>query len=451
MANSYIPQPGSLVASTAIDLRARIARGSLSARNVAEAFVQRIADIEPQIGAFAWHDPAHVLAQADALDAWARAGRALGPLHGVPVGIKDIIDTRGIPTEYGCKATAGHVPSADASIVERLYAAGAIIIGKTVTTELAFMHPGATRNPLNIHHSPGGSSSGSAAGVAAGMMPLAVGTQTGGSVTRPASFCGIIGFKPSFGLLSRRGVLPQSHSLDTLGVFARDLDDAALIVDVLAGSERGEPATRGAAPGVLARAQPGPHRVLNLALIRLPDVDEAHFDTLRAALGDLPEEQVRITECALPERFARISALRARINFAEMAHHYAWIEARGAELLSGTIREAIEAGKAVSAGDYMDALNGIASAQAELLQVFGDYDAILSTATAGPAPKGLHSTGTAICNGLWTYLGAPAVNMPVGVATEGGLRHGVQVTAPAGRDATVLSVASQLRALLMPG
>lgn len=437
-----LPRPGSIEAMSAHALRTRIGAGDMSARDLAEALLRRIAEVDPEVAAFAWHDPAHVLAQADALDAWQRAGRALGPLHGIPVGLKDIIDTRGIPTEYGSRVLRGHVPKADAAVVTRLHAAGAIVMGKTVTTELAFMHPGPTRNPLNTAHTPGGSSSGSAAAVAAGMVPLAIGTQTAGSVIRPAGYCGIVGFKPGFGVISRRGVLAQSHSLDSLGVFARDPADAALLVDVLSGPDDADPATRGTRPTALAAPSIGAGvRLLHLALVQLPEVPLTHHRDLQDDLARLPVDRIRITECALPEGFERLAALRERINFAEMAHHYGWIAARDAGALSDRILAAIETGRRVSAVDYMAALEDMAGLQAALVRTFHDYDAILSTSTAGPAPAGLESTGSPICNGIWTFTGAPAITLPIGAPTGEGLRLGVQIAACRGRDDAVAQVA----------
>ena len=214
------PMNPALAGLGAVELRDRIARGALKAVDLAEALIARIAETEPELRAWAWHDPAFVRAQAEALDDQRGTGRPIGPLHGVPVGMKDIIDTARIPTENGTPLDAGRVPGRDAAVVERLRAAGALILGKTVTTELAFMEPPRTRNPAAPGRTPGGSSSGSAAAVAAGQVPLAVGTQTGGSVIRPAAFCGVVGFKPSFGAISRAGILAQSPSLDTVGVFA---------------------------------------------------------------------------------------------------------------------------------------------------------------------------------------------------------------------------------------
>ncbi|NKX42640.1 amidase, partial [Rhodobacteraceae bacterium R_SAG2] len=205
-----------------VELRDRLATGALDALALVESYIARIEAREGVVGAWAWFDPEFARAQARTLDSYRRAGRPLGRLHGLPVGLKDVIDTRSIPTENGAAQDKARVPLRDAFIVERLKSEGAIIMGKTVTTELAFMHPNKTTNPHNPDHTPGGSSQGSAAAVADGMVPLAIGTQTGGSVIRPASFCGVTGFKPTFGAIPRRGVLTQSPSLDTIGVFASD-------------------------------------------------------------------------------------------------------------------------------------------------------------------------------------------------------------------------------------
>ncbi len=445
MKQALLPEAGSLAMVGAEVLRKRIAAGELTAREVAETLLERISRIEPEVRAWAWLDPEHVRAQADCLDAWQRAGRALGPLHGVPVGLKDIIDTRGIPTEYGCPVTRGHVPAADATIVERLYTAGAVLMGKTVTTELAFLHPGPTRNPCNPEHTPGGSSSGSAAAVAAGMVPLAIGTQTGGSVTRPAAYCGIVGFKPSFGHVPRRGVLTQSPSLDTVGAFARNVRDAALLIDVIGGPDPADPSTQGVSFTRLSGALDATaHAPMRLALVRLPGVAEEHFDELRAWLHKLPAMEFEIREHDLPAEFSRIAAWRECINFVEMAHHYASLAARDDAALSQVTRAAMDEGRDIRATAYLEARDAMAATRSALASAFANCDAILSTATAGRAPYGLSGTGTAICNGLWTFTGAPAVNVPIQGSKIDGLPIAVQVTACLGRDASALRVAERL-------
>jgi len=231
---------------SAVDAADAIRSGAISAEMLAAACIERVRAVDADVQAWAYFDPEHVLAQARAADEKRREGLPSGPLHGVPVAIKDIIDTTDMPTEDGTVLHAGRWPDADAAIVRMLRAAGALIFGKSVTTELATYFPGKTRNPHNPQHTPGGSSSGSAAAVAAGMVPLAVGTQTNGSVIRPAAFCGVIGFKPSHGLIPRTGILNQSRALDTVGVMARSVADVALIMECVAGYDEGDPVSRGA-------------------------------------------------------------------------------------------------------------------------------------------------------------------------------------------------------------
>ena len=241
---------------TVTEAAARIARGEVSSEELVAACLERIEALEPQVRAWEYLDPERAMAQARAADTLRKEGKGVGPLHGVPVGIKDIIDTADMPTENGCRAHSGRQPTADAVCVTALKRAGAVIMGKTVTTELATFTPGKTRNPRNPEHTPGGSSSGSAAAVASGMVPVALGTQTGGSVIRPAAFCGVYGFKPTFGLIARPGVLMQAPSLDTIGVFGRSLADVALVVDAMQGYDERDPASIASSrPNLLARAK----------------------------------------------------------------------------------------------------------------------------------------------------------------------------------------------------
>jgi Asp-tRNA(Asn)/Glu-tRNA(Gln) amidotransferase A subunit family amidase len=428
----------------ALEIRDRLARGVLRAVDVTQACLDRIAAIEPAVQAWAWLDGDHAMAQARALDAHRSTGRPLGPLHGLPVGIKDIIDTARIPTCNGTALDAGRVPVADAFVVERLKAAGAIIMGKTVSTELAYLQPGKTRNPHDPERTPGGSSSGSAAAVAAGMVPLAIGTQTGGSVIRPAAYCGVVGFKPSFGAIPRAGVLVQSPSLDTIGVFARGVEDAALVAEALYGHHPADRATQPSPhPRLLETARTAPPVVPTLAFVRPPGWDAADADTksvfaeLVEALGD------RCFEAALPNAFDEAAAIRQRINLAEMAKAYYSYEKRGRDMLSPLMQEALDAGKAVTARDYIAALDWPDVLYAGLGEIFERCDAIVTPAAPGPAPAGLGSTGSSIFNGLWTLCGTPAVAIPLHVA-EGGLPISVQLVSRRGDDARLLRTARWL-------
>ncbi|MFD1881226.1 amidase [Paracoccus pacificus] len=426
----------------AVQLRDLLASGALSAEAVTAACLKRIAQTEPQLHAWAYLDPEYALAQARALDAWRKKGASIGPLHGVPVGIKDIIDTARMPTEYGSPITKGRVPDKDAQLVARLRAAGAVIIGKTVTTEFAFMQPSASRNPHDPGHSPGGSSSGSAVAVASGQVPLAVGTQTGGSVIRPASYCGTVGFKPTYGLIGRTGVLAQSPFLDTVGVFARSVEDAALLAEVLAGHD---PQDAASAPGPVPRlskaAAEAPPLPPLLAVLRLPGAEPvmtAALDELAAALGDSAHP------VDLPPGFAGAAAIRMQINQAEMAKCLFPYERRGRAFLSDEIREAIDAGNQIRARDYIAALDWRPVLNAAVDELLSRCDAILCAAAPGPAPPiSENHTGSSAMNGIWTLCGTPAITLPL-MADETGLPLGVQLVGRRGEDARLLRVAHWL-------
>jgi Asp-tRNA(Asn)/Glu-tRNA(Gln) amidotransferase A subunit family amidase len=433
-----------LLSLGAVELRDRLASGALDAVTLVEACLARIEAREGEVRAWAHLDPEFARHQAKAMDAVRRSGRPIGPLHGLPVALKDVIDTKRIPTENGCVLDAGRVPMKDARIVESLKSAGAIILGKTVSTELAFLHPGSTRNPHNLAHTPGGSSSGSAAAVADGMVPLAVGTQTGGSVIRPASFCGITGFKPSFGAIPRTGILMQSHTLDTVGVFAADPSGAALLAEVLFGHDPGDPATAPAPFPALSRtAASAPPLPPVFAVVRPPGWERAH-DDMKEALAGLEEalgEQAFSVQ--LPDLFAEAAAQRERINFAEMSRYYYHYERDGAAQLSDVTRETIRKGAAMPARDYLAALDWPRILNAALDEIFSRCDAILCPAATGPAPDGLESTGDAIFNGLWTLCGTPAVTVPI-LTAHSGLPMGVQLVAGRGDDARLLRTARWL-------
>ena len=362
----------------------------------------------------------------------------------MPVGVKDIVDTAGIPTENGTAIDAGRVPREDAFVVARLKAAGALILGKTVTTELAGMAPAPTRNPVDPAHTPGGSSAGSAAAVAAGQVPLAIGTQTAGSVIRPAAFCGVVGFKPSFGAIPRTGILAQSPSLDTVGVLARSVADAALLADALFGYDGRDRATAMAAPPrLLALATSRVPVPPVFAFVRPPGWEEASPETrlALAELADLLGEQG--FEAELPGAFDEAAAVRERINLAELAKCYHGYERRGRDRLSEAMRAAIDAGKAVPARDYIAALDWPDLLYAALEGILARCDAIVAPAAPGPAPEGLASTGSPIFNGLWTLCGVPAVTLPL-LEAANGLPMGVQLIGRRGDDGRLLRTASWL-------
>lgn len=429
---------------SAVEMRDRLASGALRVAELAKACLDRIEAREETVQAWAWFDPEQVEKQAAALDRHRTSGRSIGLLHGLPVGIKDIIDTKGVPTENGTILDSGRVPVDDAFVTARLRQAGALIMGKTVTAELAYLGPGKTRNPHDPDHTPGGSSSGSAAAVADQMVPLAIGTQTGGSVIRPASYCGVVGYKPTFGSIPRTGVLSQSPSLDTVGVFGRTVEDAALLAESLFGHDPGDPATTPApAPGLLSLAQSDPPVTPAIAFIRQPAWDDADpemmeaFSELTDALGDI------CAEVDLPDPFAQALQLRECVNHAEMAKAYYHYEKRGRDRLSPQMLEALDDGNGILARDYLSARDWPTILNAGLEEIFQRFDAIVTPAAPGPAPKGLDSTGSSVFNGLWTFCGTPAVTVPL-LAAESGLPIGVQLVARRGDDGRLLRTARWL-------
>lgn len=424
----------------AIELRDRLADGAMRASELAGQYLTQI-DARRDLDAWAWLDSDHIMAQAKASDAYRASGQPLGPLHGLPVGLKDVIDTAGVPTENGTVLDAGRVPEADAFVVSRLKQAGAIIMGKTVTAELAFLGPGPTRNPHNPDHTPGGSSSGSAAAVAAGMVPLAIGTQTGGSVLRPASYCGVVGFKPTFGRIPRTGVLSQSPSLDTVGVFANSVEDAALLAESLFGHDPADPATGPTpTPRLLDAALSEPPVRPSLAFVRQPAWDKADPAT-RDAFAKLTEVlEEDCDEIDLPDPFADALRLREIINYAEMAKSFHGYANRGADKLSPQMRGALKEGNGILARDYLAAQDGPSILNDGLEAIFDRYDAILTPAAPGPAPVGLQSTGSSMFNGIWTLCGTPAITVPL-LQDESGLPMGVQLVGRLGDDARLLRTA----------
>src|SRR5215831_5035878 len=362
-----------LVQLTASEAAAEIARDAVSAEDYARACLDHIEALDGEIKAFAHLDREHALVQARALDERRTHGHPIGPLHGIPVAIKDIIDTADYPTELGSPIGSGRRPRHDATVVARLRAAGAVIIGKSVTTEFAYYHPGPTRNPHDHAHTPGGSSSGSAAAVAAGMVPLALGTQTNGSVIRPAAFCGVFAVKPSHGLVSRAGVLALSRKLDHIGAFARSLPDLALILEVIAGHDPADPDTEPfAAPDFRALAREPPPLPPRFAFVRTPMWDKADgetkaaFEELASALGGA------IEDVDLPQSFAQAWEIHRTIMATEMAHNLAPYLARGEP--SEALRKLVAHGRGVAAVDYLAALAQASRYAAGLVEIFDAYD-----------------------------------------------------------------------------
>ena len=440
-------RPG-LADLTALDARDRMVRGEVRAAELTDACLARIALREPAVGAFAFVDAELARAGAGACDDHRETGRATGPLHGLPVGVKDIIDTADMPTENGTPLDAGRRPGRDAAVVQRLRAAGAVIMGKTVTTELGAMHPRGTRNPHDPGRTPGGSSSGSAAAVGAGMVPLAIGTQTNGSVIRPASFCGIVGFKPTFGLIPRTGVLPQCRPLDTIGVFGRTVADAALLADALIGHDASDPDTRlMPPPRILDTALTNPPVTPALAFVKSPAWELAD-DTTREGFSELTAFLGKVcTDVPLPEIYAEGALAQRRLNLAGIARNYRAYYDRSADQLSDYMRNAVEEGGRITAVDYLAALDWQAALYGGLEKLFGEYDAILTPAAVGEAPQGIDATGNPAFCSLWSLCGVPAISLPL-LQGPNGLPVGVQLVGRRGEDARLLRTARWLTEMI---
>jgi Asp-tRNA(Asn)/Glu-tRNA(Gln) amidotransferase A subunit family amidase len=362
----------------------------------------------------------------------------------VPIGVKDIFDTGDMPTELGSPLWAGRTPRRDAAVVARLRAAGAVIMGKTVTTEYAYFHPGKTTNPHDADRTPGGSSSGSAAAVAAHMVLGAVGSQTNGSVIRPAAFCGVVGFKPTHGLIPRSGALILSRTLDHVGVFARTVEDAALLAETLVGFDEQDPDARPVARLPLAAvAASEPPLTPRLAFVRTPVWDHAEpvtreaFTELVQALGDA------VAEIELGPNFGRAVEAHRTIMEVEMAHNLHRDHEKGGERLSAVLRKLIERGRGHAAVDYTAAVAGIPALNGALDPVFDEFDAIVTPAAPGEAPRGLESTGNPIFCTIWTYLGTPAVTLPL-LRSVAGMPLGVQLVGRRDNDARLLRTARWL-------
>lgn len=431
---------------TALQAADAIRAGRLSSVDLVQACLDQIGDDPLQAWAFLDADIA--LVQAREMDRIRKAGRATGALHGVPVGVKDIVDTRFMPTERGTPIFAGHRPDTDADIVNRLREAGAVIMGKTKTTELAFVHPTDTANPHDKTRTPGGSSSGSAAAVAACHVPVAVGSQTGGSVIRPASFCGTYGFKPTRGLISRTGVLQTSETLDHLGVFARTLTDAGAICDVLGGYDPRDPASFGRPrpamrQGAKAEAPVDPDFAwFDFTFNDLLDADARDgLDAVIDALGP------RVTRLPVSDTLSDLVAVHITIHEYEFCQHLHTLIDTHRDALSDSLQPIITRALDITQTQYEDAMAVKASADAFFAKHFNDFDAVLSPAATGQAPKLADGTGDPIFCRIASLCGLPALTLPLLVGADD-LPIGVQLYGAAEEDDRLLRTANWLQTML---
>ncbi|MDA8050295.1 MAG: amidase [Rhodospirillales bacterium] len=418
--------PSRLTATAAARL---IREGRLRPEALMEACLARIAFRESDVRAFAWFDPAA-----------ARAGAAAarpGPLYGLPLGVKDVLDTADMPSEYGSPIWHRWQPRADAAAVAWARAAGAVIIGKTVTTEFATRKPGPTANPVRLTHTPGGSSSGSAAGVADFFFPLAYGTQTAGSVIRPAAFCGVVGFKPSFGLINRTGMKSMSESLDTVGVIARSVADCALLAGAVSGADLGDPDRK------LLRAP-------RVGLCRSPSWSEAAPETtaLFARVATvLGRTGAPLADHELSEPIPRLRKAHPIVMNVESARALGWELANARAEISAELMERLEFGLAQSEAALVAARVDFAEAARAFAACMEGFDILVTPAAAGEAPEGLGWTGDPAFNFLWTSLHVPAVTVPAGSGPQG-LPLGIQIVGRAGEDRATLAAAAWVAAVL---
>ena len=434
----------SLFKLSAVDIVKSLKEGKYTCEEVVKSFIEQINKNEKQVEAWEFFDQELVLNQAKKLDEAHQSGKVHGDLHGVPVGIKDIFDTEDMPTIDGTEIHKKNPSWNDCTVVSKLKQAGAIIMGKTVTTELAYYSPGKTKNPHDVTRTPGGSSSGSAAAVASNMVPLAVGSQTNGSVIRPASFCGVVGYKPSKGYISRHLVLQVSRTLDQVGIFSNSIEDAALISEQLIGHDKQDPdTTLNPKPKLLAASKQKPPAEPILAYIKLPFMDKLEDDAKEGFKEIKDELKGKIDEMELPEGFTNIPKWHQIIMESDMAQSFSKEYKNSKNKLSDKIIEAIERGMKYTAVEYNNALSKIEVANTYFNQFFYDYDAILTPSATGEAPKYLHSTGNPIFCTIWTYCGMPCINLPL-LKGKNGLPIGIQLVSSLFDDERLFRNASWL-------
>ena len=440
-----IPDSYKLTATEAVNA---IASGRLSSVELVKSCLARITETDEAIKAWAFLDPDAALAQADECDRLRRAGMATGRLHGIPVGLKDIIDTAKMPTQRGTSIFARRQTEHVARLVERLREEGAVIMGKTVTTELAFVHANETRNPHNTDHSPGGSSSGSAAAVAAMHVPLAIGTQTNGSVIRPASFCGTFGFKPTRGVISRSGVLQTSVSLDQVGCFGRSLEDVALLTDAIGGYDQNDQVSFARPrPKMLEGAKTEALVTPEFAWFDLPFNERLSGDARDGMEAVLDILGPKVTKMEPADTLSDLVMVQTRIHEYEIAHHQAEVFDTHWDQISDTLKPIIERARKITKTEYEDALVVKGSAESFFMNFFLDYDAIIAPSAAGEAPKFGDGTGDPIFCTLWTLAGLPCVSLPLLVG-DNGLPIGVQLIGPPEKDDRLLRTARWLQTYL---
>ena len=426
------------------ELALKIKDSQLTSVEICEKYIERINKFEKDVKAWAHFDKKLLLEKAVEADEYRRSGKPLGPLHGVPVAVKDIIGTLDMPTECGTVIRKGKSYSQNAEIVDLLLAAGAIVMGKTATAELAYLGPPKTTNPHDHSRTPGGSSSGSAAAVASFMAPLSIGSQTGGSIIRPASYCGVVGYKPTYGLISRNGVLKTSEKLDHIGVFGRSVEDVALLSKVLIKKDNFDSVTvHYSAENMLAETKKGPLFEPKFIFYKTDYWKNIEKKSREAFEYFIKSFKKNIEVFDNPSYFKDIHKYHQIMYETDLANNFGLYYKKYKKKLSKPMQDAIVKGNKHSAKEYAEALDFMKRSYESYEEVFEDYHGVLSPASPGVAPKSLKTTGSAEFNKVWSYLGTPCISLPL-LQGDANMPLGVQLTGARYDDHRFLGIANWL-------
>jgi Asp-tRNA(Asn)/Glu-tRNA(Gln) amidotransferase A subunit family amidase len=426
------------------ELSLKIKDAQLTSVEICEKYIERINKFEKNVKAWAHFDKKLLLEKAADADEYRRSGKPTGPLHGIPVAVKDIVGTLDMPTECGTVIRKGKSYSQNAEIVDLLLAAGAIVMGKTATAELAYLHPPKTTNPNDHSRTPGGSSSGSAAVVASFMAPLSIGSQTGGSIIRPASYCGVVGYKPTYGLISRNGVLKTSEKLDHIGVFGRSVEDVALLSKVLIKKDNFDPATvYYSAENMLAETKKGPLFEPKFIFYKTDYWKNIEKKSREAFEYFIKSFKKNIEVFDNPSYFKDIHKYHQIMYETDLANNFGLYYKKYKKKLSKPMQDAIVKGNKHSAKEYTEALDFMKRSYESYEEVFEDYHGVLSPASPGVAPKSLKTTGSAEFNKVWSYLGTPCISLPL-LQGDANMPLGVQLTGAKYDDHRFLGIANWL-------
>ena len=429
---------------TVSEIAEKIKKSDLNSVDLCKSYIEQIDKFEKDVKAWAHFDKKLLLEKAEEADNHRRSGKPVGPLHGIPVALKDIIGTYDMPTECGTVLRKGKTESQNAEIVDLLKSAGALIMGKTNTSELAYLAPPKTTNPHDYSRTPGGSSSGSAAVIASHMAPLSIGSQTGGSVIRPASYCGVVGYKPSYGLISRNGVLRTSYNLDHIGVFGRTVEDVALLAKVLIKKDSYDKATiHYSSEFMLDECKKGPMFDPKFIFYKTDSWKKVDKKSREAFEYFIKSFKKNIEVFDTPSYFKDIDKYHRVIHETDLANNFSVYFQKFKKKLSKYMQDAISNGNKYTAKEYAEAIDFMKRSYESYEEVFEDYHGVLSPSSPGVAPKGLKSTGTAEFNKVWSYLGTPCISLPL-LEGENNLPLGVQLIGNKYDDHRFLGVANWL-------